>query len=124
MIRFAITQLGAEPFFTDWVEEPVKHGTGPQTAVVAMTELRQRYPDAAIRIERTTVIPKPERQLFRYDVFVRDGYQAVIDKGGERAVHIVNTTVHSRPFQEPERESVVAELREKFPDAKLTEVRL
>lgn len=123
MIRFHVQQ-GEETVTTEWVEESVKHGNGPKTAVTEVEKLRQLYPDAAISIERATVIPKSSRQMFRYDVFVRDGFQKVIDNDGERMVHIVNTTVHSRPFQEAERESVIAQLREKFPDAKLTEVKL
>lgn len=124
MIRFHVEQSGQESTVTEWCDEPVTHGAGPQTAVVEMTKLRQLYPDAAIRIERATIIPKTSQQMFRYDVFVRDGFQEVIDSDGRRVVHLVNTTIHSRPFQEAERESVVAELREKFPDAKLTEVKL
>lgn len=123
MIRFKIVE-GNRETLTDWVEEPVKHGAGPLTAVVAISELRQQYPNAAISIERTTVIPKPSQQMFRYDIFVRSGGLQVIDKDGKHPVTLTNTTVQSRPFQESERESIIAELHKKFPDAKLTEVKL
>jgi hypothetical protein len=123
MIRFKVQQ-GDSATLTPWIEEVVKHGAGPQTAVVEVGKLRQQYPDAAISIERATVIPKPERQMFRYDIFVRDGFIKVIDEDGEHIVHVANTTVQSRPFQEAEREAVITELKEKFPDAQLTEVRL
>lgn len=125
MIRFKIVQPDQEPIFSEWKDEPFKHG--PQnvpTATALIGELRQQYPDAAISIERTTVIPIPPWQMFRYDIFVRDGQQTVIDRDGERSVHLINATIQSRPFQEAEREAVIAEIRKKFPDAKLTEVKL
>lgn len=84
MIRFKIVN-GDDVLLTPWQDEPVRHGTGPQTAVVAMTELRQQYPDAAISIERTTVIPKPDTNQVRFKVQVGKVayYSRVVNEGSE-----------------------------------------
>jgi hypothetical protein len=84
MIRFKIIN-GDDILLTGWQDEPVRHGAGPQTAVVAMTELRQQYPDAAISIERTTVIPKPDAHQVRFKVQVGQVayYSRVVNEGSE-----------------------------------------
>lgn len=84
MIRFKIVN-GDDILLTPWAEEPVRHGAGPQTAVVAMTELRQQHPDAAISIERTTVIPKPDANQVRFKIQVGQAtyYSRVVSEGGE-----------------------------------------
>lgn len=120
MIRFHVSQLGQEPISTDWQDEPVTHGPGViPTAVVEMTKLRQQYPDAAIRIERKTVIPQPERKLFRFDIEVRDGRMLVMDKDGTRGVEVGGLTLQSRSFQEAEEEKVRAEIMESLPESRL-----
>lgn len=84
MIRFHI-QTGDSTVATEWQDEPVRHGVGPQTAVVAMTGLRQQHPDAAISIERTTVIPKPDANQVRFKVQVGQltYYSRVVSEGSE-----------------------------------------
>jgi len=124
MIRFHI-EKGSESITTPWIEEPVKAGTAGHTAVAEMIKLREQHgPEAKIRIERTTPLKDPHRQRFRYNIFVPEAWMKVIDAKGEHSVHIVNTTLQSRPFQEAEREKILTELNEKFPQGKLTEVRL
>ena len=91
MIRFHVKQLDQEPITTEWQEEPVTHGSGPQTAVVEMTKLRQQYPDAAIRIERTTVIPKPEHNQVRFKIVLPNSetrYSKVVDESEADALRI------------------------------------
>lgn len=92
MIRFKIVQ-GDDILLSSWQDEPVRHGAGPQTAVVAMTELRQQYPDAAISIERTTVIPKPDADKVRFKI-----------QAGQ-------ATMYSKTVSESEADALEAELR-------------
>jgi hypothetical protein len=119
MIRFKITQ-DDHTTFTDWMEEPVTHGAGPQTAVVEMTKLRQTYPQAKISIERATAIPRPERKLFRYEIHVKQGAIKVTDDDGEQQRDVSGMVLQSRPFQEIETEQLLAQLKEQFPDAIFT----
>jgi hypothetical protein len=98
MIRFHI-KLGDDTLTTNWQEEPVTHGTGPQTAVVKMTRLRQQYSDAKISIERNTVIPKPETAgQVRYKI------------------QLGQATYYSKVVDESEADALLAELKEKFSD--------
>lgn len=90
MIRFHI-QEGDQVTETPWQEEPVTHGSGPQTAVMEMTKLRQQYPDAAIRIERNTVIPKPEHNQVRFKIVLPNNetrYSKVVDESKADALRI------------------------------------
>lgn len=100
MIRFKIKQ-GDEITLTEWQDEPLKHGGGSQTAVVAVSELRQQYPDAAISIERTTIIPKPEHNQVRFKIVLAN-----------------NETRYSKVVNESEADTLLAELNKKFPNAK------
>lgn len=97
MIRFKIVQ-GNDVLLTPWQSESVIHGTSPQTAVVAMTELRQQHPTAAISIERTTVIEKPTTEQVRFKIVLPN-----------------NETRYSRVVSESEAETLEAELVKSFP---------
>lgn len=101
MIRFHVKTKDAT-ITTEWQDEPITHGAGPQTAVVAMTELRREHPDAAISIERTTVIPKPEQNQARFKIRLPN-----------------NETRYSKVVNESEADKLLAELREKFPKAEV-----
>lgn len=88
MIRFHVEHSG-QVIVTEWVEESITHGSGPQTAVEAVKQLRQQYPDAAIRIERTTVIPKPAHNQVRFKIVLPNNetrYSKVVDEGGADAL--------------------------------------
>lgn len=118
MIRFHITSdEGA--MVTDWMEETDR--TVPTEKVAALR--KEHGPEAAIRIERDhTVSPKPE--LFRFDIFVREGTILVSDADGIHPRSVDGLKLQSRAFQANERETVRAELTEKFPKAVLTEVKV
>lgn len=103
MIRFHVSQLGQEPIATEWQDEPIIHGAGPQTAVVEMSRLRQLYPDAAIRIERTTVIPKPEHNQVRFKIVLPN-----------------NETRYSKVVGESEADKLRLEILTRFPKAEVT----
>src|SRR5258705_1789272 len=123
-IRFTIRK-GSDVQITSWQDEVVRSGT-VHTAVAAITKLREEHgPDAAIGIEREgdSRIPTP-MPLFRYQVFVKDGMMPVTDEDGTAARKLTNATVTSRPFYEHEREKVLSEIRERFPDAQITEVKV
>ena len=103
MIRFTITQGSDEPIITPWEEEPLRIGS-VHTAVQRMNDLRQTYGTSArISIERTTVIPEPDRQRVRFKIVVGD------------------TTAYSVPFPVAEKDARLAEMQEKFPKATITE---
>lgn len=102
MIRFYIKDSDTT-ITTDWQEEPVTHGVGPQTAVVEITRLRQQYPNARISIERNTVIPTPDRTQVRF------------------RIQVGQATYYSRVVSESESEALEAELRARFPkEAKIS----
>lgn len=115
--------------FTSWEPETVRSPTLNQipTAVVRVTALRQRYPEAAIIIERRGD-KKPERpQMFRFSIYVRKGSMPVNDPQGANGVSVVDIykqTLFSRPFTESEREAVAAAIYKQFPEAELTEVKV
>lgn len=103
MIRFII-QDGDQATETPWQDEPVMHGPGViPTAVVEMTKLRQQYPDAAIRIERTTVIPKPEHNQVRFKIVLPN-----------------NETRYSKVVNESEADALRLELLNRFPKAEVS----
>lgn len=102
MIRFHIDESG-DTTSTEWIEEPVTHGSGPQTAVVEMTRLRKLHPDAAISIERTTVIPQQEHNQVRFKILLPN-----------------NETRYSKIVSESEADQLRLELLAKFPKAEVT----
>ena len=102
MIRFEIIEDG-QSTFTEWQDEPVVHGTAQQTAVVAVTKLRKANPDAKIRIERTTVIPKPEHHQVRFKIVLPN-----------------NETRYSKVVDESEADRLRIELLGKFPRAEVS----
>jgi hypothetical protein len=97
MIRFKIVN-GDDVLLSPWQHEPVNHGTNPQTAVVEMTKLRQQHPDAAISVERTTVIPKPEFNQVRFKIALPN-----------------NETRYSKVVSEDNAEALQTELQQQFP---------
>ena len=99
MIRFKITE-GENVTLSPWADEPIKHGANPPSAVTMMAELRQQHPNAAISIERTTVIPKPENNQVRFKIVLPN-----------------NETRWSRVVNEDEAEKLEAELRESYSKA-------
>jgi len=102
MIRFHITN-GDQITTTEWQEEPVLRGPdGIPTATVAMEALRRQYPNAAIRIERTTVLDPPKRNQVRFRI--QDG----------------SAVRYSEVVDESERESLLTEIRERFPKGVVT----
>ncbi len=122
-IRFHITQGDGDITTTDWEEELIRVGID-QTAVMLVSRLRTQYPEAAIAIERRgdVRIPRQEK-MFRYKIFVKKGV-AQVTPNPENPMGIIelkNTTLQSRSFQESEREKVLADIKERFPKAVLTE---
>jgi hypothetical protein len=102
MIRFKIVN-GDDILLTGWQDEPVRHGAGPQTAVIAMTELRQQYPDAAISIERTTVIPKSDDGKVRFKIQAGQAvmYSKIVSDGEADALEAeLRTSRHVQKFGE------------------------
>ena len=111
--------------FTDWEDEHLTHRQqGGLTAAGRVQELRRKYPDAAISIEREGRTPIPTPELFRFNVHVRSGKVLVIDEDGTHERNLTNAHLQSRPFQASERESVIAGIRAQFPDANISEVRI
>lgn len=115
--------------FTPWEPEHIRTralGATP-TAVQRITELRNRFPAAAISVERRGE-PKPERstQMFRFSFYVREGSMTVHDPNGVNGVSVTrieNQTLFSRPFADAEREMVRAAILREFPKADLVEVK-
>jgi hypothetical protein len=120
MIRFHIAGM-EQP--TEWAEEVIRHGVGELTAVKIMSQLRADHPNAAIRIERRGDVKIQKPKLFRYKIFVKSGTAQVTpnSENPSGVIELKNAMLQSRSFQEFEREQVLAELKEKFPDATLTE---
>lgn len=104
MIRFHIKQ-GDSLTSTAWEEEPVKYGVGqPHTAVERMIELRKTYGnDARISIERTTVIPAPDRKQVRFRIALPK-----------------DETRYSRPYPISEKDEALIRLQKQFPKAEIT----
>lgn len=100
MIRFSVIH-GDKTTLTEWENEPVAYGAGvAHTAVARMTELRKTYgKEARISIERTTVIPEPDRRQVRFKIVE-----------GE-------TTSFSPLYPVAEQDARFAEWKEKFPQA-------
>lgn len=121
-IRFHID--GQPP--SEWLEETIlNRQQGQPTAVVAMGELRGKFPSAAIRIERRGDIHTPNPvPLFRYNITVREGRIQVKDNDGVHSRKLKDSLLQSRPFHAGERDKVLAEIKAQFPDAVLTEVAL
>lgn len=125
-IRFAIND---QPV-TDWEPEAVRHralGATP-TAVQRITELRQRFPEAAITVERRGDFPRrPDMApMSRFMFYVRSGSMPVNDPNGVKGISIAqieNQTLFSRPFAEAERDNVRAAILERFPNVELMEVK-
>lgn len=104
MIRFSITQGDNDPIQTEWEDEPLRTGS-VHTAVQRISELRQAYGRSAeISIERTTAIPEPDRTQVRFKIDMGD-----------------NKVGYSKPFPIAEKESRLAEMKEKYPKASITE---
>lgn len=104
MIRFKISQEGKDDVFSAWEDELVRAGMGPHTAVQRMSELRATYgKDAAISIERTTVLPDVDHRQVRFKIVE-----------GKK-------TKYSKTFPIAEREERLTEMQEKFPKADVTE---
>lgn len=103
MIRFHVKQSGQEPITTEWQDEPLIHGAGAQTAVEAVKQLRQQYPEGAIRIERKTVIPKPEHSQVRFKIVLPN-----------------NETRYSKVVNESEADALRLELLTRFPKGEVT----
>lgn len=109
---------------TSWESETTQHGHSAIAAIRA-NQLRTRYPDAALIIERKNNDRTPNpMELYRYQIFVRQGSIQVKDDFGEHTRVVKDSTLLSRPFYEYQRETVLAEIKERFPDAILTEVKI
>jgi len=69
MIRFSVKH-GDKTTLTEWENEPIAYGAGAvHTAVERMVKLRETYgKEARISIERTTVIPEPDRRQVRFKI--------------------------------------------------------
>jgi hypothetical protein len=119
--RFHI-QAGPEMVTTPWEDETVKVGHGT-TAGERITALRAQYgPQARISVERLGDNRVPNiLPMFRYKIYIPSGVVPVNTPEGVEFRAVKNLTLQSNPFYEPEREKVVAEIREKFPKAILTE---
>lgn len=117
-VRFHVTDAeGKKLETTDWAEELTR-----DVPVSMVTDLRKTYgPEAQIMIERDTVVLNPKPKTFRFDIAVKSGTVMVVDEDGLNPRDVSGLTLHSRPFQEVEREKILAELREKFPKATITE---
>ena len=91
MIRFIVTK-GDDITITPWQDEPVKSGANGHTAVLEMTKLRQEYgKEAKIRIERDTVIEKPETGQVRFKVALPNNetrYSAVVPESESEALRL------------------------------------
>jgi len=118
-IRFHVVGVKS----TEWVGESIRHGVGELTAVKIMNQLRADHPDGAIRIERRGDVKIQKPKLFRYKIFVKSGTAQVTPnpENPSGVIELKNAMLQSRSFQESERDQVLAELKEKFPDAVLTE---
>ena len=121
MVRFAVTNAqGQQLELTDWLDE-----ISPAVATSAVMSLRRHHGnDARIAVERQGIPEFGTPPTFRYDIFVKEGKMPVIDEDGTAIRTVLNTTLQSRPFQAAEREKVLAAIREQFPDAVLTEVKV
>lgn len=90
---------------TEWEEEHIRHGAGVHTAVARIGDLRQRFPSAAIRIERRgdVRIPNPVK-TYRYKIQL---------EGNEiRYTNLVN---------ESEKDALLKKVTERFPKAEIIE---
>ena len=89
---------------TEWQEEVVRHGAGEHTAVAIVKRLRVDYPHASIAIERRgdVKIPNPVK-TYRYKIQDKDNLY------------------YSKLCQETEKDSILAEVKKKFPKAVITE---
>lgn len=117
-VRFHVTDTDGNALeTTDWAEENSR-----DVPVSMVTDLRTTYgPEARIVIERNAIILNPKPKTFRFDIKVRSGTVTVVDDDGTNPRDVSGLTLHSRPFQRFEQEKVLAELREKFPNATIIE---
>lgn len=119
-LRFRIEQ-GGTATHTDWTDETVRHRqAGTPTAVSEVERLRTLHSDAAISVERDHVVTPSTPRLYRYEIFVPNGTIEVVDKDGKRHVNLTNATLQSRPFQQTEQETVLAEVLITWPNARVT----
>lgn len=102
---------------TEWAEEHTR-----DVAVSMVNDLRRLYgPEARISVERDRIISNPKPKMFRFDITVKSGTVMIVDGDGQSPRDVSGMTLHSRPFQEFEREKVLAEVKEKFPKAVIME---
>ena len=120
-VRFHVTDAEGKALeTTDWAEELSR-----DVPVNMVADLRTTYgPEARIIIERNALILNPKPKTFRFDIAVKSGTAMIVDDDGLNPRDVSGLTLHSRPFQEVEREKILAELREKFPKATITERQL
>ncbi len=104
--RFHI-QSGPEPITTPWEDEIIKFQHGTSTGE-RITQLRAQYgQDARISVERLGDNRTPNIiQMYRYKIKVKDD------------IH------YSRSIYEADKEKALAEIKEMFPKAQITEEKL
>lgn len=113
-VRFHVTDAAGDLLeTTDWAEEHSR-----DVAMNMVNDLRNAHgPEARIKVERNQAVLNPKPKTFRFDITVKSGTVMVVDEDGQHARDVSGLTLHSRPFQEFEREKVLAEVQEKFPKA-------
>lgn len=105
---------------TEWAEEHTR-----EIAVSMVKDLRNAHgSEARIMVERDQAVVNPKPKTFRFDITVKSGTVMVVDEEGQHPADVSGLTLHSRPFQEFEREKVLAEVKEKFPKAIIIERQL
>jgi hypothetical protein len=118
-IRFHIRDENNELLeTTEWAEELHR-----EIAPTIVKGLRDRYgPQVFISTERdrTYVAPKPKK--FRLNIVVKTGKMLVSDEEGVHTRDVSGMVLQTIPFPESERERMIAEAKEKFPDAVIQEV--
>ena len=100
---------------TEWEED-----TGHLASATKLNELRAAHGnDARISVERAGLPPFEKPPLFRYDIFLPKGTVLVVDEEGTHSRAVKNFAFHSRPFQEVEKDKVLATVQEQYPDAEI-----
>lgn len=116
-VRFHVHKDGQLVETTDWAEEHTR-----DVAVSMVKDLRAAHgPEAAISVERDQAVVNPKPKTYRFEVKARTGSMLVVDEEGKHARSIGGLTLQSRPLQAGEKEQVLAELKEKFPEAVIVE---
>ena len=125
-IRFMVDKQ----LVTTWEPELVRNRTLGQipTAVQRVSELRQKFPEAAIAIERRGEQPQEHgaEPKFRFMFHVREGAMPVVDRDGVDGLSVAtirDQTLFSRPFTAAERDSIRAQIMKQFPNVELVEVK-